>query len=414
MFKFAEKIVDISNDISGKVLSTALRSVSQLYGSRLPNEFKNMRIFTPEELSVLPDNDFALIFYAKDGDVYRRFPIPDIDNAIVSAIYLKKVYTDIPPTAAAIAARNILNTLDSQNVQYSNFVLSPIKEGLYEIRDLAKNVKGNVYREPKSSQEEELRKGQDAEISKAKTARASLKDSDFAFVTEKEGRKYRLFPINTVDNIKRAEAYFDSNYKLFSPEQRNIFAKAIQAKATELNHKIASANLSKYASCRWSPTIELSLDARIQRLRESHVKFASDGHYVDGGKAVFQAAQGYNDLKEKIGKCDIHKFASALYTLDKITGLTDCYDKTLSDAFVSTYDGHPDSFTEKTARVSQLFTMFGGKKITEDMLRSLDIGDLGGMIDYSTFEELKKDPINVFESLPIPYKFVILDALKFK
>lgn len=414
MFKFAEKIVDISNDVSGKVLSTALKNVNQLYDGKLPDEFKNMKIFTPEELSVLPDNDFALIFAAKDGDVHRRFPIPDIDNAIVSAIYLKKVYEDIPVHAASMAARNILNVLDSQNVQYGNSIMWPIKEGLYEIRDLAKNPKGNVYREPKSSQEEEFRKGQDDEISKAKTARAQLKDEDFAFVTEKEGRKHRLFPIDTATNIKRAEAYFDANFKLFTPEQRNVFAKAVQAKAAQLNCKVASAALSQYASCRWAPSVGLSIDARIQRIRERHVKLASDGHYVDGGSAVFQTIQGYNDLKEKAGKCDIHKFASALNTLDKIAGLTACYGKTLSDAFVSTYDGHPDSFTEKTAGISTLSTMFGGKRITDDMLKNMDIGDLGGLIDGDTLEELQKDPIAVFESLPMPYKSAILDALKIK
>ena len=414
MFKFADKVVDISNDISGKVLATALKTPGQIFDGKFPDELKNMKIFTPEELSILPDSDFALVFVAKDGDIVRRFPIPDADNAIVSAIYLKKVYAELPTAAAGMAAHNIMNVLNSPNIQYGPAIVHPITEGLYQIRDLTKNPRGNVYREPKSSEEDELRKGQETEITKEKTARAKLADSDFAFITEKAGRKHRLFPIDTVENVKRAEVYFDSNYKLFSPEQRNIFAKAVQAKATSLNHKTASQNLAKYASCRWSPTASCAIGTRIERLKSMNIKLAADGHMVDGGADMLKAMAGYQELKSLIGKTDIHKFASALNTLDKITGLSNAYGKSISDAFVSTYDGHPSSFTEKTALLDTLSTTFAGHKITDNMLKKLDIGDLGGIIDSDTLEEMQKSPISVFDSLPMPYKSAIVEALGIK
>ena len=54
------------------------------------------------------------------------------------------------------------------------------------------------------------------------------------------------------------------------------------------------------------------------------------------------------------------------------------------------------------------------KTINANGLMNLDIGSLGGMIDQSTFDELRKDPIAVFNSLPIPYKSVIIEALSSK
>ena len=55
-----------------------------------------------------------------------------------------------------------------------------------------------------------------------------------------------------------------------------------------------------------------------------------------------------------------------------------------------------------------------GKTINAKDIMNLDIGSLGGMIDQSTFDELLKDPIAVFNSLPIPYKSVIIEALNLK
>ena len=69
------------------------------------------------------------------------------------------------------------------------------------------------------------------------------------------------------------------------------------------------------------------------------------------------------------------------------------------------------SLGRSTRGGSEEKTTFSGKEITVSDILSLRAEDLIGMFDSETLEELKSNPIQVFSTLPIPYKSAVLDAL---
>lgn len=410
MYKFAGKVVDISDDVSMSTLSKEIKDKS------FPDEFKKLTILSPEELEILPDNDFALIFVSKDGDIYRKFPMPNLDNAIVSSIYLMKSYNELPSEAAATAANNLLDIINKASDKYSFEVLAKITSPLRDIATLSK-TQGNIYREPKNSEEDRLRRSFGDEIRKEKTARAQLKDTDFALVAYKDGKKHRLFQIDTAENMQKAASYFDSNYKLLSPEQRHCFAKSLRNKVIETGVKVASEHIAKYASSNWSPNTVSAIESRIKVLlnrsslsvtKTAEVTALDLSRHIDDSQAI----TALRALQKLASKMDIDKFAMTLYNIDKSVSLDKCYGKLVTDAFESTYDGKIAAFGSKGHDLASLTTMFAGIPITASQLKSLDVGDLGGLLDENTYTELMKDPIAVFDSLPIPYKSAIVEAIK--
>lgn len=410
MKKFAEKTIDISDDVSLRMLPSLLSSGPSATEESmpLPEALKNLSILTPDELGLLPDNDFALIFVEKGGDIHRKFPIPDADNAIVSALYLKKTFTQLPDQAAAMAAKNIMTVLDSPAFKYSSQIKDAIARPLYMIKDMYK-TKGNIFRETKDTWESELRKGQGDE----KKKEAALKDDDFVFVNVKEGQKHRLFPIYDEASLKKASTYFDDNHNLFHLEHRNQFAKKLRDKAAALKVTIKGDVATKYASSEWSPIVELALKNRIEALKDFRYEKtgAEVSTYIAGGETAVGAMIGYKQLMSSVGNTDIDKFASLMHKLDKACGLDKRYGKSITDPYASTYKM---ADLLGPVKIPEASVSFAGKTISTKDLAKLDIGDLGGMIDDSTFGELKVDPVAVFNSLPIPYKSVILEAIQRK
>ena len=118
MYKFSQKKVDISNDISLKGLRGFLSEEGNKDNKQLLETVKNLDILTADELELLPDGDFALIYVDKAGDIHRRFPCPDIDNALVSAIYLSKTFNNMPYEADSIAAETLLTTINGGDFPY--------------------------------------------------------------------------------------------------------------------------------------------------------------------------------------------------------------------------------------------------------------------------------------------------------
>lgn len=412
MKKLATKIVDISNDVGGKALSGIVSSSE--YKTLVPEELKKIEILTGDELEMLPDSDFALILVEKNGDISRKYPKPDFNHALVSGLYLADSYEKLPDQALAIAAKNLLDVLDGPS-PYSWEIVGKVTGKLRGFKDLQKGTKGNIYRVDRTSQEDELRKAQGQEIREEKEARAKLADCEFAFVSHRDGKKHRLFPIENTENIKKATAYFDENYKLFTPGQRHMFSLAVQKQASKLKVEVESDVMAKYASSEWSPSVIAAINTRIDRLKTKNIHLVKEGssyHHAVKDHDLPKLLRAYEEMKKKAGKGDIHKFANLLYALDKASGLEDSYGKTMSDAYTATYSG------KKTAGLLDLlgqktddFVEYAGKKIGLDQLENLDPSDFFGIIARDVIDEIKSAPKEVFDSLPAPYKSAIVEVL---
>ena len=419
--KFAS-IVEEAGESDSEAMEKAKKKVKKYV-----SEIKELDILGPEDLGMLPDSDFALIHVAKDGKITRRFPMPDINNAIVSATYLMKTYKDMPNKASAIAANNLYNYIEVEaegQCPVSNELRWNITDVLREIINIkydrsSLELEGNIYREPSKPDVENLRDHFDDETRNIKESRAKLADDDFVFVSEKDGQKRRLFPITSAEDVEKMASYFDKNHKQFSLEQRHTFAKKLRDKAAEYYVEIPATTVSKYASHEWSPTAYECIKTRIDQLKQYEVKYneKTAEHEVvtkcDDERA--QALVGYVKLSGLIGRTDIDKYAETLHMLDKVAGFDKGYGKFIRDPYGSTYKPAITLSNPKLEKVANtldaMATTFMGKPVKANDLMNLNAGDLGGLIDQGTLDEMVADPIAVFNSLPIPYKSVIVEAI---
>jgi len=420
MYKFAEKTIDTASD-SGfskldKVLSLPFQGLQEK-GISIKKELADINILTASDMELLPDSDFALIHVDKSGNITRRFPIVDLGNALISALYLVSEYKNIPSMAASIAADNITKALSSFKFKYPVAIKYAILDKLSDIIGISGGEahKGNIFREEKTSLDAELRKGQLDEMTKVKEARAKIKDSDFVFISEKNGKTHRLFPVDTKENLCKQAEFFSKNHNEFHLQHRHEFAKKLRDKAAELRVRLDGEIISKYASYDWSPTVDCNVQARINILKEVQLeKNEKTGEYesgLRGGRETLPALVGYTKLLKMAGRVDIDSFANSLHKLDMACGLDSSYGKAISDPFSGTYMKVAAFGVNDLASTS---VMFAGKKINARDILSIDLGATGGIIDTLTFDELRRDPIAVFNSLPIPYKSVILEAIESK
>lgn len=425
MYKFAERNIDISTDSNLSKLKKLIgEGVKNIRGEKVDIDFdaiKHLDLLENDDLKYISDGDFALIYIDKDENITRRFPMATMGDTIVSAIYFLKNHDSLPVQAQVIAANNLRDRLDTAcdigQVQTCEHTMRELQWAVSDYARMAgyKPKKTNKYYESedpenKLTMEQEIRKS----ISLEKEARAKLSDDDFVFVNGKN----RLFPVNTVKNIEKAAAYFDENEKGFSLYHRHLFAKRLRDKTASVGAKIKADKLSKYASGLWSPTAEDCVWHRINMLNSINpVVNEKTGEFevkTSNSSIQDKVLIGYRKLASLVGKMDIDQFAETLYQFDKAAGFDQRYAYGLRDAFASTYAQVP-YFKPITKKASKKVAFgqisFGGKSIDANKLFQIDIGDLGGMIDEDTFEELKSDPVNVFNSLPIPYKSVIMDAI---
>ena len=437
--KFADLSLDVASDPGFRKFASIVEEVGESESEseamerarkkvkKYVSEIKELDILGPEDLGMLPDSDFALIHVAKDGKITRRFPMPDINNAIVSATYLMKTYKDMPNKASAIAANNLYNYIEVEaegQCPVSRTLRWDITDMLREIINIkydrsSRELEGNVYREPSKPDVENLRDHFDDETRNIKESRAKLADDDFVFVSEKDGQKRRLFPITSAEDVEKMASYFDKNHKQFSLEQRHTFAKKLRDKAAEYYVEIPASTVSKYASHEWSPTAYECIKTRIDQLKQYEVRYneKTAEHEVvtkcDDERA--QALVGYVKLSGLIGRTDIDKYAETLHMLDKVAGFDKGYGKFIRDPYGSTYKPAitlSNPRLEKVANtLDSLATTFMGKPVKANDLMNLNAGDLGGLIDQGTLDEMVADPIAVFNSLPIPYKSVIVEAI---
>ena len=434
MFKFRDLSLDIGSDAGFVKLAEIMKE------PEIRAKFKDLDVLDVDDLKILPDTDFALIHIDKDDNKIRRFPCPDISNTIVSALYLLKSKDIIPAaagkTAAAIlsgklsdymsAVRENGSSNDStfaglqNNIDYNAVDnLERLLNEEFNCWDLSGRDKAsNIYREIGDTMSSKVDEKIKEDTKAKKEARAKISDNDFVFVSEKNGVKHRLFPITSKAELLKQAAYFDQNYKQFHIEHRNTFAKKLRDKAAEYKVRLNTQTISKYASNEWCPTAYECLKNRINQLKGVRVvyneKTAEYEAEMVADDTRSQALVGYIKLANHIGEMNIDKYAHTLYMLDKASGLDKGYGKTIRDPYASTYKQAAFNTADLISPLNNITTTFMGKTISAKDIMNLDIGSLGGMIDQSTFDELLKDPIAVFNSLPIPYKSVIIEALNLK
>jgi hypothetical protein len=146
--------------------------------------------------------------------------------------------------------------------------------------------------------------------------------------------------------------------------------------------------VAKYASDYYSGHVDAHLRARASLLEAADPKFAS-------------ALKKLGAMKKQLEPMD---FAKVLHGFDKRAGLSKYYGASLTDPYLATFAQEPTPYQNYTAKLAS------GATLTADEIRKVSNDKYGKIKEYfgkSVADELKKEGVPIFESLPTDAKEIV-------
>jgi hypothetical protein len=349
----------------------------------MPAEMRGVHLsmLTPEQHSTLPDSDFGLILLTKRASVLRKFPVNDPGNAWLSAQYFGQACEKLAFPARFVAAKFIKSACDAYGVPSSR----PVEAYAARTDD---EVSTNVFVEGsekgwmlrKLAQRELIEKTADVG---SINAMAEMPNKHFALVVQTgDGAVIRKYAMPDSDHVKKAASYFDKYAMDLQPEYRHRFAVSVLNRADELGVDVSGHDgISKWASTTWNQHVGAHLEQRKSLLPRNP-----------------SARDVLNKLAASMAETTPADMAEALQVFDRATGLTRYYDKGLTDPYSSTMGKVADGWSEEV----------DGETVTAaDLQKACDSGKLVGYFGQAFCDQFKKNPTEIYESLPDPEKQVI-------
>lgn len=212
-----------------------------------------------------------------------------------------------------------------------------------------------------------------------KVAAQSTDDADYAVVTE-DGQ--RLYPIDSVDNVKLASSYWDDNKHLMDPAMRRQYATKLAS--NRFNVPVA-ADVQELGAPGFGQLGKLAQAIEIRKLA-----FAPSSTEHKALTTIF----------EKRASLGPEVYAQVLQQFDVETGLNRRWDSDIPDPYSSTFGKQADTVVWEE----------GADRVTASQLHNLALNYQSSMERVFTDELIGafgKDPVGIFESLPLPQKKIM-------
>lgn len=193
------------------------------------------------------------------------------------------------------------------------------------------------------------------------------------------------YPVDSFDQVKLAEAYFQDNQTAFHPKDRHTYCIKLAARAKELGIVLGEA-VTKYASANYGDAVSSFIN-----FRKSYV--SEELHPV------------LNTLLEKQAFVKPETFAEALEEFDKFAHIKHLWDGKIPDPWLSTFGITMEKIAEDEWRWDN-----NGVRVCEGDL--INIATNGRHLVKKTFGDKFADqfcdsPKTFFEALPLPNKLVL-------
>jgi|PlaIllAssembly_1097288.scaffolds.fasta_scaffold05893_2 hypothetical protein len=364
----------------------------------LPSYIGDAEFLDAEQRSRLPDNCFAAVI--RNGDeTLRKFACTDRGNTAVSALYFAEMSSALPRGARTKIASNLVSAC-----RY--FELEPPTALLKMSSRLLIDSDGHPLTVPKPGEKRGDLSGTSimpitaGDTNKIKTA--SLIPDPYVDVTGDgtptagerpptifalEGRDgYNSFPLDTWAQVKTAAEFFDEQYKNFHPRTRREICVKVASRAEALAVPL-SDGIRKYAAANYANDgdMEVAFETRRRLWRDVHDEQVS---LLD-------------ELLEKRAELKPEVFAEVLARLDISAGADKYWDHAIPDPWASTLG---------VEKVAEWRWMSGNDIITEGELRKF-VQESHRLLcmhfSKELAEGLSKNPVGIFESLPLSEKRVI-------
>lgn len=299
-----------------------------------------------------PDDVFALVMVDRERKL-RKFACVDKGNTALSVIYFMENRNKLPEEAQKVAAANLIEACKVHELAVP-----------WGLRKVAGKAPDHNYVDIT---------GQEAPVQMEKVA----------------SQRHCLpgkFPIDSYGQVQQAVDWFEKHAFSLHPEHRREYCVNLSARAEELGIP-TTKDIKKYAGSGYAPDGELqvAVATRKQMWRDG----TSEQSLLDG-------------LMEKKAEVPPEVFCEALRQFDEATGLDHYWDDAIYDPWYSTYG------MEKTAEWK--FESHGDR-ITERQLRGLTAGSFQlfkEKFGEEMAEEFRKNPIQIFDSLPLDSKRIIM------
>lgn len=209
----------------------------------------------------------------------------------------------------------------------------------------------------------------------------STRDEDYAVVLPNGNRHY---PIHTWDLVKKAELYYQEEGCRMQPEIRRQFAVKLASKAYDMGYPLVS-DIFEAGATDWAPA--------------GHLKAAVEMRKVACDPSD-DSRQFLDELLEKRASMGPDTYAEVLRRFDVQHGFDQVWNHVVLDPWASTFG------INKTADV---VWEDGADRVTSEQLQTL-ASRPGRLIDTFTeavAKEFQKDPVGIFESMPVPQKRVL-------
>ncbi len=200
------------------------------------------------------------------------------------------------------------------------------------------------------------------------------------------------YPIETVDQVKTAAAYFDEHKTELSLLDRRVFSQSLHIQSENLGVKVAGS-YQEYAGNDYGPFIHSELLARAN-------SFRGTGH-----------ENVYEVLQEKQASVPPMVMVELLKEADDVTGASASYGRPgtgFRDPYAAVY-GAVKAASDQPTETETYSWNSGSDYVNGFMLEAFaDSGvDLDGTFGDGFWESFKKDPVGIFKSMPEPQKVVL-------
>lgn len=437
--KTAGVVLDFYDDLSGSLLKRAFPTPDEL-----PEQVKVAHVLSPEERDVLRDEAYALVM-SNEGKILRKFACVDAGNTLLSCLYFEANAHLLPEEAVKTAAANLESFCHEFDFEPTNFVKMAAANH-YRQRDPARQpLVGDEADWAARTNLVSIRGGADSgrvipAANQMKTAgvegggetltddkrNASPKTKMPELQKKTEGKKKESglitiyftkgspknppkgevvdvsgtapkptfekkssarhalndrYPLDDYADVKAAVTFFNENWKSLDPSDRHEFAVKTAARAEELDITV-SEELGRYGSTGYAPDLEAHIAQRKL-------------HAPDEYKGT------YDELKEKVSSVQPDEFVQMLSQVDEAAGLNWYYGGDITDPYMATFGGK-----EKSAQAD--WTWENNPNVTAESLKAVaGSEEFKNAFDESLTEGFAKDPVGIFESLPMDTKKII-------
>jgi len=398
-------LLDMYDDPSGIVLKEKVASLEDV-----PEFIKQAERLDRETLDKLPDDVFALVML-DSGDKMRKYACTDKGNTALSVLYFMETKNNLPAEAQKTAAKNLMEACRWYSMEppaelEKTALLGPamgavtLGMGAMEGNRRYKQRKAALQQGATGSQIMKMSEMGANIMPKTKVPEktASLKPHvDITGkhppqqVTQETGRFYALtkeggarYPIDTMGQVQKAITYFEKYAERFTPPDRHLFCANVSRRADELGVPVTE-KIAKYGASTMAQDAPVAIYQRQRMFRE--------------GTSEHGLLQ---EMREKCASIKPEFLAVTLENFDKQAGLDRLWDNGLPDPYYSIFG------VEKRAEYS--FTT-ANDTINETRLKRCakeckkQVQDL---FNEDVAEEFSKDPVQIFDSLPLDQKRIIM------